>query len=89
MEVSGQFHAPTALPRGKEHRVPIEQESGWALKPFWTRWGEEKFPAINLKTEALECGCNFTGIASQASNLFIMLWRIMLPENGRRHFVYL
>jgi hypothetical protein len=30
MEVSGQLHAPAALPPGKETLVPIGQEAGWA-----------------------------------------------------------
>jgi hypothetical protein len=29
MEVSGQLHAPAALPPGKEPLVPIEQEARW------------------------------------------------------------
>jgi hypothetical protein len=29
MEVSGQLHAPAALPLEKEHKVPIRQEWGW------------------------------------------------------------
>jgi hypothetical protein len=28
MEVSGQLHAPTALPPGKERLVPFQQEAG-------------------------------------------------------------
>jgi hypothetical protein len=38
MEVSGQFHAPAALPPGKEPLVPTGEEAGWAPEPFWTRW---------------------------------------------------
>jgi hypothetical protein len=38
MEVSGQLHAPAALPPGKGPLVPIGQEAGWAPEPFWTRW---------------------------------------------------
>jgi hypothetical protein len=30
MEVSGQLHAPAALPPGKELLVPIGKEAGWA-----------------------------------------------------------
>jgi hypothetical protein len=29
MEVSGQLHAPAALPPGKKPPVPTEQEAGW------------------------------------------------------------
>jgi len=36
MEVSGQLHAPTALPPGKEPLVPIGCETGWAPEPVWT-----------------------------------------------------
>jgi len=44
MEVSGQLHAPAALPTGKESLVPTGYEAGWAPEPVWTRgWG--KFPA--------------------------------------------
>jgi hypothetical protein len=45
MEVSGQFHAPAALPPGKESPVPVGQESGWEPVSFWTRWWREKFLA--------------------------------------------
>jgi hypothetical protein len=34
MEVSGQFHAPAALPPGKELPVPIGKEAGWAPEPL-------------------------------------------------------
>jgi len=29
MQVTGQFHAPAALPMGKESAVLIEREAGW------------------------------------------------------------
>jgi len=45
MKVSGQFHAPAALPPEKEPLVPIGCEAGWAAEPVWTRWWREKFPA--------------------------------------------
>jgi len=32
MEVSGQLHAPAALPPGKEPLVPVEYEAGWPMK---------------------------------------------------------
>jgi len=53
MEVGGQFHAPTALPPGKEPLVPIGQEDGWGPEPFWTRLWREKFraPARNWTKE--------------------------------------
>jgi hypothetical protein len=37
MEVSGQLHAPAALPPGKEPLVPIGYEAGWAPEPVWMR----------------------------------------------------
>jgi len=45
MEVSGQLHAPAALPPGKEPMVPIGWGARWAPEPFWTRRWREKFPA--------------------------------------------
>jgi hypothetical protein len=35
MEVSGQLHAPAALPPGKEPLAFIGEEAGWAPEPFW------------------------------------------------------
>jgi hypothetical protein len=37
MEVSGQLHAPAALPQ-----VPPEQVAGWAPEPVSTLWGNDK-----------------------------------------------
>jgi hypothetical protein len=45
MEVSGQLHAPAALPPGKEPLIPTRWKAGWASEPLWTRWGIDKFPA--------------------------------------------
>jgi len=45
MEVSGQLHAPAALPPGQETTVPIWQEVVWASDPVWPRWWE-KFPIM-------------------------------------------
>jgi hypothetical protein len=39
--VSGQLHAPGALPPGKEPPVPIGQEVGWAPEPVWVTWRRE------------------------------------------------
>jgi hypothetical protein len=44
MEVSGQFHAPAALPQGKEPLVSIGKEAGWAPEPVWMQWWRVKFP---------------------------------------------
>jgi hypothetical protein len=41
LEVSGQLHAPAALPQGKEPSVPIGQEVGWAPEPVLTTWRKE------------------------------------------------
>jgi hypothetical protein len=46
MEVSGQLHAPAALPQGKIPPVPIGYEAGWTPDPIWTRLRREKFPAL-------------------------------------------
>jgi hypothetical protein len=43
MEVSGQLHAPAALPPWKEHPVPIRYEAGWGLESVWTLWRREKY----------------------------------------------
>jgi hypothetical protein len=44
LEVSGQLHAPAALPPGKEPPVPIGLETGWAPEPVWTTWRENSWP---------------------------------------------
>jgi len=36
MEDSGQLHAPAALLRGKEPKVSIGEEAGWASGLIWT-----------------------------------------------------
>jgi hypothetical protein len=41
MDVSGQLHAPVALPPGKESPVPIGYEAGWAPEPVCTTWRRE------------------------------------------------
>jgi hypothetical protein len=35
MKVSGQLHAPAALPPGKEPLIPTGWEAGWAPEPAW------------------------------------------------------
>jgi hypothetical protein len=42
LEVSGQLHAPAALPPGKESPVPIGFEEGQAPEPVWMMWRGEK-----------------------------------------------
>jgi hypothetical protein len=47
MEVSGQHHAPAALPPGKQRRVQIWQEAGWAPEPFRTLWSRQiSYPCL-------------------------------------------
>jgi hypothetical protein len=41
LEVTGQLHAPAALPPGKEPPVTIGKEAGWAPEPVWTTWRRE------------------------------------------------
>jgi hypothetical protein len=43
LEVSGQLHAPAALPPGKEPPVPIGKEAGWHVekRKFFTILGLE------------------------------------------------
>jgi len=46
MEVSGQLHAPAALPPRKEPPVSTGQEAvGWVAEPVWAWCQREKFPA--------------------------------------------
>jgi hypothetical protein len=41
LEVSGQLHAPAALPPGKQPPVSIGYEAEWAPEPVWTTWRKE------------------------------------------------
>jgi len=45
MDMSDQFHAPTALPPGKEPPVPIGWDSGWDPGSVLTRWWRKEIPA--------------------------------------------
>jgi hypothetical protein len=42
MDVSGQLHAPTVQPPGKETPIPTGQEAGWTPEPVWSTWKREK-----------------------------------------------
>jgi hypothetical protein len=55
MEVSGQLHAPAALPPPprKELTVSIWQEAGWTLESIWTLWRREKSCTAENRTLAL------------------------------------
>jgi hypothetical protein len=44
MEVSGQLHASTALPPGREPLVPIGKEAGWAPELVWAQWRWDSNP---------------------------------------------
>jgi hypothetical protein len=44
MEVSGQLHAPAALPPGKEPLVPIWWEAGWAPRAVLDAVVKRKIP---------------------------------------------
>jgi hypothetical protein len=72
MEVSGQFHAPTALPPREKPLVPTAQEAGWAPEPVWTRWWREKFSApAGTRTPA-----------HPASSLALYHWAIPAPDDN-------
>jgi hypothetical protein len=47
--ISGQYHAPGALPLWKQPPVPIWYEVEWAPEPAWPLWNNKKFivPAGN------------------------------------------
>jgi hypothetical protein len=52
LEVRGHIHAPSALPKAKEHPASIEQEAGWAPEPVWTMWRGENLAATVIRTPA-------------------------------------
>jgi hypothetical protein len=49
MKVRGDFLATAAVSLGKQHAIPIGQDTGWAPESVWTLWNREKFliPARN------------------------------------------
>jgi len=49
LEVSGQRHAPSALPRGRDP-VPIVQQSGWAPGTVWAGVEDLALPKTNPRT---------------------------------------
>ena len=52
MDVSGQYHAPTALI--PVEKAPISTEAGWATEPVWKFWRKEKsLQAHAVTVEAL------------------------------------
>jgi hypothetical protein len=55
--MSGQLHAPAALPPGKEPPVPNGYEAGWAAEPVWNSWRGEKscpYTDSNLDPSAIQ-----------------------------------
>jgi hypothetical protein len=55
MEVSGQLHAPAALPLGKEPLVLNVLEAGWAPEPAWKLLRREKsFAPARKRTRAFQ-----------------------------------
>jgi hypothetical protein len=60
MEVSDHHHAPAALySRGKDPRLPIGQQAGWAPEPVWTQRLEEKyFASIGDRTPVVHSVTN-------------------------------
>jgi hypothetical protein len=47
-EVSGQLHAPAALPLGYEPAISTGQEVGWASELVWTRWNVPSLPLVGI-----------------------------------------
>jgi hypothetical protein len=54
MEVNGQFHAPTALPLGKEPSLLIWLEVAWAAEPDWTVWNKESLAPAGNRAPAIQ-----------------------------------
>jgi hypothetical protein len=52
--VSGQPHAPIALPPAKLCAVPLGQEAGRAPEPVWTLWRREKFCHAGNRAQAAQ-----------------------------------
>jgi hypothetical protein len=67
---SGQLHAPTVLPPGKQPPVPIGQEAGWSSEPVWTLWRRENLPSAGNRTPTIQpVARRFTDWAIPASIL--------------------
>jgi hypothetical protein len=75
MQVSGQLHAPNALPP-----VPIGKEAGWAPEPVWTWRGEKSCPYrdSNSDPSTVQPVANrYTDCAIAAPNLHCALFIII------------
>jgi hypothetical protein len=75
MEVSGELHAPVALPMEKELPVPIGQEAGWAPEPVGTR--EKSLAPVGNRTPAVQ------PVARRYAD-----WTKRYGTSGRAPFVY-
>jgi hypothetical protein len=87
--VSGQLHAPAALPPGKGPPVPIGQEVGWTPETVWTRWG--KFltlpgfeldpsvvqPVVSRYTDYAACLFNDTFLTA-----WVVVWNVSKIREG-------
>jgi hypothetical protein len=60
--MSGQLHAPVALPTGKKPPVQIGYEAGWARGPVWTLWSTENSlaPTGNRTPAVQSVTCRYT-----------------------------
>jgi hypothetical protein len=82
--VSGQLHAPAALPPGKEPPVPIGQEVRWTPEPVWTTW--RKFltlPGLKLRPLGRPARSHcYTDYAIQAllGRIHALIFLQMLPS---------
>jgi hypothetical protein len=72
MEVSGQLHAPTALPPpGTEPSVPVEQGAGWVQKPVWRLWRREKSCAVGNRNWHMQPTASSVATPTELSRLSV------------------
>jgi hypothetical protein len=84
LEVSGQLHAPDALPQEKEPSVPTEYEACWALKLVWTTWSREKScpyqdPISNFS--AIQININYFSITNRPQAYKLVFLAIITYED--------
>jgi hypothetical protein len=66
MDVSGELHAPAALPPEKERLVSTGWEPVWAPEPGWTLWKKEHQVSVTVSIHDSICVCNTgTGDSSE------------------------
>jgi hypothetical protein len=89
MRVSGQRHAPAALPPGKGSPVPIGQEAGWAPEPVWTQRLEEKSfdPAGDRNPIARSSSPQSDTILSELTRLLYNIMETNIP--GFRYYIFI